>query len=272
MNWFSLFLNMRALVDYLFEVSKETAQNAKEKAVKDIAKLSNEFAQSKFKDMNILSKLQRRARQVDTFEKYVDDINNKTNEMFVAKIKNALDKWKDGRKLSNGAIFKPLFVLTSGIEYDWGKAYSGNEIEWNNKGTQNALKAMHLTVIGLNSDFSNEKKSLQKINIETPLDAIIKEYEDINNELIDDLSKVEGLKYYATYAKRKNSKADYNTVVIVFDIDEKVIDINKASESLPGYMADVIGNIVRDRGRGTDKFGRHYVDVFRTKERKQNLN
>ena len=61
---------MKTLKEYLlFEVSKTTAGRAKRLAIEDIQKLSDKFAASKFKDMDILAKLQKRANQVDVFDK-----------------------------------------------------------------------------------------------------------------------------------------------------------------------------------------------------------
>ena len=115
---------------HLNELSVETARSASEKAIEDIKSLSELFANSKFQDMNILAKLQRRARQVDVFNNYVDMVNNNTISFFSGAIKRVLNKWKNGKTLSNGAIFKPLFVITSSKVTQWGKSFGYGNIEW----------------------------------------------------------------------------------------------------------------------------------------------
>ena len=262
---------MKTLKDYLLlEVSEKTAKNAENLAIADIKKLSDEFAASKFKDMDILAKLQKRARQVDVFRNYAENINTKTAEGFSSEVKKVIEKWNDGRELSNGAKFMPLFVLTSGQTFDWGKVRGWGKEEWNEH--INELEMIYLTVVGLNSDFSGEKKIMKKVGADTSgIEAIEKEYEDINNELKEDLSKVKGLAFKESYANRKSSKAVYNTIVMSFEIDKKLINIEKASELLPGNAYTNIGSTKIDRGSGSDNRGR-FNDIYRTREKSQKLN
>lgn len=263
---------MKTLKDYLLlEVSEKTAKNAENLAIADIKKLSDEFAISKFKDMDILAKLQKRARQVDVFRNYAENINTKTAEGFSSEVKKVIEKWNDGRELSNGAKFMPLFVLTSGQTFDWGKTYRYGKDVWDDN-TKNELEMIYLTVVGLNSDFSSEKKTMKKVGADTSgIEAIEKEYEDINNELKEDLSKVKGLTFKESYADRKSSKAAYNTIVMFFDINKNIINIDKASELLPGNAYTNIGSTKIDRGSGSDNRGR-YNDIYRTREKSQKLN
>lgn len=262
---------MKALKEFLLlEVSEKTAKSAEKKAIADIKKLSDEFAISKFKDMDILAQLQKRARQVDVFKEYAENINNKTAEGFSSEVKNVIEKWNDGKELSNGATFKPLFVLTSGVYYDWGKNRGWGKQEWGR--IWDDLEMVYLTVVGLNSDFSAEKKTMKKVGADTSnIEAIEKEYEDINNELKNDLSKIKGLTFKESSANRRSSKAAYNTIVMTFEIDKKLINIDKASELLPGNAYTSSGPVVYDRSRGSDKFG-SYQAISRTKEKSQSLN
>lgn len=259
---------MKDLKDYIFETSKEKAESALAAAVKDIKELTDQFAQSKFKDENILAKLQKRARQVDVFKDYIEDLNNSTVELFSSSVKKILDKYKDGIELSNGSIFKPLFVLTSGEHTQWGKKYDFGPEKWDNA---RELTFEYLTVIGLNSDYSKEKKTLSKVGADTSsIEAIEQEYEKINQELKDDLSKVLGLKYSSISTNRKNYNNPYNTIVMFFKIEDN-IDVEKISKLLPGYQNIKRGPVKYDRGRGSDSYGR-FVDIYKTKELEQNLN
>ena len=263
---------MRSLTQYLFEVSKETAESAVKKAVEDVKTLTAQFADSKFKDMDILSKLQKRARQIDVFKEYIENINNETVSIFTGDVKKVLDKWNKGRKLSNGAIFRPLFVLTSGEFTEWGKRYMWSDDEWDTNRLAELLKLTKLNVIGLNSDFRSEKAQLAKLNADTSaIEAIEKEYEDINKELKDDLSKIPGLTYRYESANRRNSKNPYNTVLISFEIDTKVVDIDKAAEMLPGTLWTTTGPVKTDRCTGSDKKG-NFRAIYKSRERKQELN
>ena len=264
---------MRSLTQYLFEVSKETAESAVQKAVKDVKTLTAQFADSKFKDMDILAKLQRRARQIDVFKEYIENINNETISVFTDDVKKVLDKWNEGRKLSNGAIFRPLFVLTSGEVREWGKRRGwGIGDEWDERNIDDLLKLSYLTVIGLNSDFSNEKKQLSKLNMDTStIEAVEKEYSEINDELKKDLSEISGLSYNGYDVNRKSSKNEYNTIVMGFSIDKKAIDIEKAAKLLPGVLFTHTGATVLDRCTGSDKQG-SFREIYRKRETSQRLN
>lgn len=259
---------MRSIKDYIFEVSKETAEKAKNAAIKDIKKLTQEFTDSKFKDMDILAKLQKRARQVDVFANYIEAANGQAIEIFVDSVQKVLNKWKEGRELSNGATFRPIFTITSGEKWEYGKN-RGYTIDWDEAPNTDLC---YLTAIGLNSDFDKEIKAVTKAGGDTSsLEAIFEEYEKINNELIGDLSKVLGLEYSSMEAKRKNSKNPYNTIVITFTVDKKSIDLDTAAKILPGYLNDYVSPAKYDRMRGSDKRG-HYTGVVRTRQKSQQLN
>lgn len=160
--------------------------------------------------------------------------------------------------------------MTSGEYYDWGKARGWGKEEWNEH--INELEMIYLTVVGLNSDFSGEKKTMKKVGADTSgIEAIEKEYEDINNELKEDLSKIKGLTFKESYANRKSSKAAYNTIVMTFEIYKKLINIDKASELLPGNAYTNKGPVKYDRSRGSDSKG-NYQSIYRSKEKSQSLN
>lgn len=249
---------MQTLKEYLlFEVSKTTAGRAKRLAIEDIQKLTNEFAASKFKDMDILAKLQKRANQVDVFDKYVNDINTQTAEVFSNQVKSVIEKWNDGRKLANGATFRPLFVLSSGEDWIWGKKYdrTGKEV-WNKpEEEREELKLSYLTVLAL----LNDKYSYNM------------EYYHINEELKEDLSKIKGLSFYTEKANRRNKKAPYNTTVMWFQIDKRLIDSDKMSELLPGITYTNTSSTKIDRGWGSDIRG-DYRSIYKTREATRNLN
>lgn len=255
---------------HLNELSVETARSASEKAIEDIKSLSELFANSKFQDMNILAKLQRRARQVDVFNNYVDMVNNNTISFFSGAIKRVLNKWKNGKTLSNGAIFKPLFVITSSKVTQWGKSFGYGNIEWRDL-QKEALQLKYLTVIGLNSDFENEKKQLTKAGLDTSnIEAIEAEYEAINDELKNDLNSIVGLKYVYKEQQRRNSRNPYNTSLLYFKIDLDIIDIDKAVELLPGYLYTDVSSTKYDRSRGWSD-GRSFQTVYRDHNRSQEL-
>lgn len=255
---------------HLNELSIETARSASEKAIEDIKSLSELFADSKFQDMNILAKLQRRARQVDVFNDYVDMVNNNTISFFSGAVKGVLDKWKDGKVLSNGAVFKPVFVITSTKRTQWGDSFGWGDIEWKDL-YKDALELKYLTVIGLNSDFSDEKKYLTKAGLDTSnIEAVEAEYDAINNELKNDLNNITGLNYNYTEQQRRNSKNPYNTTLMYFVIDTDTIDIDKAVTLLPGRLNTHVSSTKYDRSRGW-KNGRSCQSVYRDHERYQNL-
>lgn len=201
---------------------------------------------------------------------YAENINAKTAEGFSSEVKKVIDKWNEAKELSNGAKFRPLFVMTSGEYYDWGKARGWGKEEWNER--INELEMIYLTVVGLNSDFSGEKKTMKKVGADTSgIEAIEKEYEDINNELKEDLSKIKGLRFKESYANRKSSKAAYNTIVMTFEINKNLINIDKVSELLPGNAYTSSGPVKYDRSRGSDSKG-NYQSIYRSKEKSQSLN
>ena len=249
---------MKTLKEYLlFEVSKTTAGRAKRLAIEDIQKLSDKFAASKFKDMDILAKLQKRANQVDVFDKYVNDINTQTAEVFSNQLKKVIEKWNDGRELSNGATFRPLFVLTSGEAFMFGHKYdkTGKE-EWDNPEAENReLELSYLTVLGLLTDKSSYNM----------------EYYRINEELKEDLSKINGLNFYDSKANRRNKNAPYNTTVMWFSIDKRLIDVNKLSELLPGNVSTNTSPTKIDKSWGWDTKG-DYKSSHKTREKTQSLN
>ena len=203
---------MKSLSEYIFEVSKETAESAAKKAHKEITSLLNAFKKSDFTDDEILSKIRKRARQYKAFNQYVEDINNETFELVTSDLKKVIEKWKDGRELSDGNIFKPEFILTTDwAEMDRGRFHSSLEIE-----KLNNYLWLDVLLINLKEDDENYD-----------------EYKKVNDELISDLKNITGIDNVGTphYSTRMKK---FGTIVLSANLDINLVDWNKVASKFGG--------------------------------------
>lgn len=221
----------------LNEVSAEFAGKAQKSAIEKIKRLTAEFAESDFKDTEILAKLQKLAQQRNRFTDYINDANNEAADQVAGPLKRVIKKWSSGRTLSNGTVFKPLFTLKSEevktrevVKQRWGSDFETY------KNDVKDIPFSKLIVIGLNSDFDAQIKAGKKYNMDySQYEQLHDEYDAINDELKNDLLAINGISYSWSRADRRNKRNPYDTITMVFYIDTKLIDTEIMSQKLGGY-------------------------------------
>lgn len=103
---------MKSLIEYIYEVSKETSDNAFLKASKEVIELSNEVTKDNFKNKELAMKLCKRIRQANLFREYSDKLNAMTASAVPESFAKCIKKWKDhGIKIDKTKI-TPIFMLS----------------------------------------------------------------------------------------------------------------------------------------------------------------
>lgn len=103
---------MKQLKEYIYEVSKETSDNAFLKASTEVMKLSNEVTKDNFKNKELAMKLCKRIRQANLFREYSDKLNAMAASAVPESFAKCIKKWKDnGIKVDNTKI-TPIFMLS----------------------------------------------------------------------------------------------------------------------------------------------------------------
>lgn len=103
---------MKSLIEYIYEVSKETSDNAFLKASKEVIELSNEVTKDNFKNKELAMKLCKRIRQANLFREYSDKLNAMMASAVPESFAKCIKKWKDrGIKIDKTKI-TPIFMLS----------------------------------------------------------------------------------------------------------------------------------------------------------------
>lgn len=226
---------MKSLTEYIFEVSKKTAESAAKKANKEIRDLIEKFKDSKFKDEEILKQLQRRARQLDTFNAYIDDINNEAASLAKGQLKSIIEKWKDGVQVTDTVCFKPLFYLTSyyyPIEggtffgYDFKSRWDRNDsyLKWAKLVKEEDIQYSTLEVLTLRPENAKNAKKLEKMGLSDEAQKL-KDIDDkinaLNEELKKDILAIENIKFSYIDSSRNNGYGNREQKDVMFFTIEK---------------------------------------------------
>ncbi len=103
---------MKSLIEYIYEVSKETSDNAFLKASTEVIRLSNEVVKDNFKNKELAMKLCRRIRQANLFREYSDKLNAMAASAVPESFAKCIKKWKDNGIHINKTKITPIFMLS----------------------------------------------------------------------------------------------------------------------------------------------------------------
>lgn len=118
---------MKSLIEYIYEVSKETSDNAFLKASTEVMKLSNEVTKDNFKNKELAMKLCKRIRQANLFREYSDKLNAMAASAVPENFAKCIKKWKDKGITIDKTKVTPIFMLSGFDEKEFICILSG----WN---------------------------------------------------------------------------------------------------------------------------------------------
>jgi len=120
---------MKSLIEYIYEVSKETSDNAFLKASTEVMKLSNEVTKDNFKNKELAMKLCKRIRQANLFREYSDKLNVMAASAVPESFAKCIKKWKDKGITIDKTKVTPIFMLSGFDEKEFvciGNGWSGD--------------------------------------------------------------------------------------------------------------------------------------------------
>lgn len=103
---------MKSLVEYIYEVSKETSDAAFAKAAKEVMELSNAVIKDNFKNKELAMKLAKRIRQANVFREYSDKLNAMTAAAVPSSLAKCIKKWKEHGVMVGKTKTIPIFMLS----------------------------------------------------------------------------------------------------------------------------------------------------------------
>ena len=116
---------MKSLIEYIYEVSKETSDNAFLKASAEVMKLSNEVTKDNFKNKELAMKLCKRIRQANLFREYSDKLNAMAASAVPESFAKCIKKWKDNGINIDKTKITPIFMLSGFDEKEFICMHNG---------------------------------------------------------------------------------------------------------------------------------------------------
>lgn len=120
---------MKSLVEYIYEVSKETSDAAFAKAAKEVMELSNAVIKDNFKNKELAMKLAKRIRQANVFREYSDKLNAMTAAAVPSSLAKCIKKWKEHGVMVGKTKTTPIFMLSGFDEKEFiciSKSWDGD--------------------------------------------------------------------------------------------------------------------------------------------------
>lgn len=120
---------MKSLVEYIYEVSKETSDAAFAKASKEVMELSNAVIKDNFKNKELAMKLTKRIRQANVFREYSDKLNAMTAAAVPSSLAKCIKKWKEHGVMIGKTKTTPIFMLSGFDEKEFiciSKSWDGD--------------------------------------------------------------------------------------------------------------------------------------------------